>query len=62
MFELTGVQALCDSGGLDQVTSAQVTGDEVVEIPHHVPPSRSSHVWSTVLFLDEFVEIRRRQS
>lgn len=43
---LTGVQALGDRGRLDQVTSTQVTGDEMVKVFHQVLPSCSSHVWS----------------
>lgn len=40
---LTGVQALSDGGGLDQVASAQVAGDEVVEVPYQVLPARCRH-------------------
>lgn len=46
---LTGVQALGDRGRFDQVTSTQVTGDEMVKVPHQVLPSCSSHVWSFFL-------------
>lgn len=45
---LTGVQALGDCGRFDQVSSTQVTGDEMVKVFHHVPPSCSSHVLSYV--------------
>lgn len=44
---LTGVQALGDRGRFDQVASAQVAGDEMVEVFHQVLPPCSSHVaWS----------------
>lgn len=43
---LTGVQALGDRGGFDQVTSTQVAGDEVVEVSHQVLPSCGSHIWT----------------
>ena len=43
---LTGVQALGDRGGFDQVTSTQVTGHEMVEVFHQVLPSCRSHVCS----------------
>lgn len=46
VVSLTGVQALGDRGRLYQVTSAQVTGDEMVKVLHQVLPSRGSHVWS----------------
>lgn len=41
---LTGVQALGDRGWFDQVTSTQVTGDEMVKVSNQVLPSSSSHV------------------
>lgn len=41
--QLTGVQALSDGGGFDQVAAAQVAGDEVVEVPHQVLPARRRH-------------------
>lgn len=44
-MSLTGVQALGDRGGFDQVAAAQVAGDEVVEVPHQVLPSCRRHVW-----------------
>lgn len=40
------VQALGDRGRFNQVTSTQVTGDEMVKVSHQVLPSCSSHVWS----------------
>lgn len=42
---LTGVQALGDGGRFDQVPPAQVTGDEMVKVPHQVLPSCGGHVW-----------------
>lgn len=41
--QLTGVQALGDGGGFDQVAAAQVAGDEVVEVSHQVLPARRRH-------------------
>ncbi len=43
---LTRVQALGDRGRFNQVTSTQVTGDEMVKVSHQVLPSCSSHIWS----------------
>lgn len=40
---LTGVQALSDGSGFDQVATAQVAGDEVVEVLHQVLPARRRH-------------------
>lgn len=41
---LTGVEALRDRGGLDEIAFADVTGDMRIEIFHQVLPLRS-HSW-----------------
>lgn len=38
------MQALGDGGGLDEVTSAKVAGDEMVEVSHSMSPSAGGHV------------------
>lgn len=35
---LTGVQALCHGGGLNQVAFTDIAGDEMIEILHQVFP------------------------
>lgn len=42
-----GVQALRDCGGLDQISSTQETGDEVVKIPDQMFPRSCGHVCSS---------------
>lgn len=43
------MQALGDRGWFNQVASAQVTGDEMVKVPHQVLPPFSSHVFVVML-------------
>lgn len=59
---LTGVQALGDRGGFDQVTSTQVTGDEMVKVSHQVLPSCGGHVWSFFFVLATLQEDTEREA
>lgn len=59
---LTGVQALGDRGGFDQVTSTQVTGDEMVKVSHQVLPSCGGHVWSFFFVLVTLQEDTEREA
>lgn len=53
VVSLTGVQALGDRGRFNQVTSTQVTGDEMVKVFHHVLPSCGGHVCSVLMALQQ---------